>query len=52
MVLAGLISSSVNNGSRIDIGLGLSILSIAQSESSISLLTGQCGGDSAGEGSN
>lgn len=38
LVLAGLMSSSANNGSRTDIGLGRSILSIVQSKSSISLL--------------
>lgn len=48
MVLAGLTSSSVNNGSRTDMGLGRSILTISQSGSNF-LLIGEYDGDTDGE---
>lgn len=44
MVLAGLMSSSANNGSRTDTGLGRSVLSTQSSETS-SFLGTECDDD-------
>lgn len=48
-MVEGLISSSVKNGSRTDMGLGRSVLSTGLSRSSIFLVCEELAGDTNGE---